>query len=101
MEPVVATGGNRWQITQARKRLNQAETVAVACDRLPFGAHGKQGVCRRLPPVAGGPLPVKEGGDLQALRRFSTPAVRPRRSLLHDYARSDIRACARNRYIRG
>jgi len=25
--------------------------------------HGKQGVCRGLPPVAGGPLPGKEGVD--------------------------------------
>jgi hypothetical protein len=32
-------------------------------------------------------LPVKEGVDLQALRRFFTPAAGPRRSLLHDYAK--------------
>jgi hypothetical protein len=31
---------------------------------------------------------VKEGVDLQALLRFSTPAAGPRRSLLHDYAKS-------------
>jgi hypothetical protein len=30
---VVATGGNRSQIAQARKRRNQAEPVAVGCDR--------------------------------------------------------------------
>ena len=44
MEPVVATGGNRSQIASARKPRNQAETVAVGCDRLPEGAHGKEGV---------------------------------------------------------
>src|SRR5919198_4683519 len=42
--PVVATGGNRWQIGAARKPPNQAKTVAVDCDRLPIGAHGKEGV---------------------------------------------------------
>ena len=62
--PVVATSGNLWQIAQARKPGNQAKTVAVDCDRLRVGAHGKQGVCRGLPPVAGGPLPEKEEVDL-------------------------------------
>ena len=42
--PVVATVGNRWQITQARERRNQAKTVAAGCDQLPFAAHGKEGV---------------------------------------------------------
>jgi hypothetical protein len=42
--PVVATVGNQWQIAEARKRRNQAQTVAVGCYRLPFGAHGKEGV---------------------------------------------------------
>ena len=41
----------------------QAKTVAVLCDWLPKGAHGKQGVCRGLPPVAGDPLPAKEEVD--------------------------------------
>jgi hypothetical protein len=31
------------------------------CHRLPETFHGKQGVCRGLPPVAGGPLPAREG----------------------------------------
>jgi hypothetical protein len=62
--PVVATGRNRSQLEQPRKLPNQAKTVAVGCDQLPQGAHGKQGVCRGLPPVAGGPLPVKEGVDV-------------------------------------
>ena len=42
--PVVATGGNRSQIRRASKPRNQSETVAVGCDRLPKGAHGKEGV---------------------------------------------------------
>lgn len=41
MEPLVATGGNRWQITQPRKRRNQAKTVAVGCNPLPPRRHGK------------------------------------------------------------
>ncbi len=44
MEP---SGRNQWQSVangNARKRLNQAETVAVGCDQLPIGAHGKEGV---------------------------------------------------------
>jgi hypothetical protein len=44
MGPAVATGGNRWQTQQRRKRLKSAETVAVGCDRLPIGAHGNEGV---------------------------------------------------------
>jgi hypothetical protein len=42
--PVVATGGNRSQIGKPQERQNQAKTVAVSRDRLPFGAHGKEGV---------------------------------------------------------
>jgi hypothetical protein len=64
MEP---SGRNRWQPVAnatAPKRLNEAKTVAVGCDRLPEWFHGKQGVSRGLPPVAGGPLPVKEGVDV-------------------------------------
>jgi len=32
--PVVATGGNRWQIARGGNRRNQAKTVAVGCDQL-------------------------------------------------------------------
>jgi hypothetical protein len=39
-----ATGGNRSQMGGASKRVEQAKTVAVGCDRLPIGAHGKEGV---------------------------------------------------------
>jgi hypothetical protein len=63
MEPRGATGGNRSQVVSTRKRVKQAKTVAAGCDRLPQAAHGKQGVCRGLPPVAGGPFPEKEGVD--------------------------------------
>jgi len=66
---VVATGGNQWQMARPRRPLEQAKTVAVGCDRLPESFHGKQGVCRGLPPVAGGPLPVKEGVDVKVIRR--------------------------------
>jgi hypothetical protein len=36
----------------------------VGSDRACSRVNGKQGVCRGLPPVAGGPLPVKEGVDV-------------------------------------
>jgi len=39
-----ATSGNRWQMLRARKPQKQAKTVAMGCDRLPIGAHGKEGV---------------------------------------------------------
>jgi hypothetical protein len=39
-----ATGGKRAQIEWPQERLEQAKTVAVGCDRLPIGAHGKEGV---------------------------------------------------------
>src|SRR6266446_6484920 len=61
--PVVATGGNRRQIEESPKPQKQAKTFATGCHRLPETFHGKQGVCRGLPPVAGGPLPAKEGVD--------------------------------------
>jgi hypothetical protein len=39
--PVVATGGNQWQIDEAQKRRKQAKTIAVDCDQLPKSFHGK------------------------------------------------------------
>src|SRR6266851_8639224 len=44
-------GRNRWQTLgshSARERLDLGETFAIGCQRLPFGSHGKQGVCHRL-----------------------------------------------------
>src|SRR2546422_10636641 len=70
MEPC---GCNRWQsvaIGESRKPQKEAKSVATGCDRLPAKFHGKQGVCRGLPPVAGGPLPAREevdGGGLWAI----------------------------------
>src|SRR2546430_14889875 len=57
--PVVATGGNQRQIGSAREWRKQAKTVATGCHRLPETFHGKQGVCRGLPP---GRSPPCEGG---------------------------------------
>src|SRR5436190_19658526 len=62
--PVVANGGNRRQIDESRKPQKQAKSVATSCHRLPEKFPGKQGVCRGLPPVAGGPLPEREEVDL-------------------------------------
>jgi hypothetical protein len=39
--PVVATGGNQWQIDRRESRKKQAKIVAVGCDQLPKRAHGK------------------------------------------------------------
>src|SRR5262245_24558020 len=50
--PVVATGGKRSQIGWPQKPQKQAKTVAVGCDRLPNGAHGKEGG-RRFESVRG------------------------------------------------
>jgi hypothetical protein len=43
MEPRDCNGGNRSQIGQAQTPPKHAKTVAVGCDQLPFGAHGKEG----------------------------------------------------------
>jgi hypothetical protein len=44
MEPVVATGGNWWQMRSLKNRANKPKTVAVGCDRMRKEAHGKEGV---------------------------------------------------------
>src|SRR5438552_4911554 len=89
--PVVATGGTQWQNGSARNPPKQAESVAVGCERLPEKFHGKQGVCRGLPPVAGGPLPAKEEVDLlknakscepEGLMRFVDTHVSPGRPVV-------------------
>jgi hypothetical protein len=61
--PGVATGGNQRQIGWLSEPQKQANSVATACRQLRREEHGKQGVCRGLPPVAAGPLPAKEGVD--------------------------------------
>ena len=41
------SGRNWWQpvaMEKPKKGLKEAKTVAMGCDRLPFGAHGKEGV---------------------------------------------------------
>jgi hypothetical protein len=43
------TGGNQSQMRRVRKQLKRAKTVAVRCDRLPRGAHGKEGVSGSSP----------------------------------------------------
>src|SRR5829696_7559841 len=53
-----ATGGNWWQIERPRKRPKQAKIVAMGCDQLPKGAHGK-----------GAPPPRKGGGRLSGSAR--------------------------------
>jgi len=54
----------RWLITlDGERHLVLRHAFAVGCDRLRSALHGKQGVCRGLPSVAGGPLPAEEGVD--------------------------------------
>src|SRR6266511_4600112 len=64
MEP---RGCNWWQKVANRPGARTPEASqkrCLRCERLPAKFHGKQGICRGLPPVAGGPLPAKEGVDL-------------------------------------
>ncbi len=61
----VATSGNRWQMGTPRKRRNQAKTVAVGCDQLPIGAHGKEGV--------DGSSPSEGSAEAPHVRRFRVP----------------------------
>jgi hypothetical protein len=61
------SGRNPWQQAAngtAEKTAQICENLALGCYQLPPGPHGKQGVCRGLPPVAGGPLPEREEVDL-------------------------------------
>src|SRR5207253_6011889 len=90
--PVVATGGNQRRIDFAPNPQKQAKTVATGCHRLPEKFHGKQGVCRGLPPVAEGPLPEKEGVDPRPVERWIQAGANSGHSLLHNHARSAIRA---------
>jgi hypothetical protein len=45
----VATGGNRPQKGRGQKQRKQAKTVAVRCNRLRPGPHGKEGVSGSSP----------------------------------------------------
>src|SRR5256886_16796277 len=67
--PGVATGGNQRQIGWLSEPQKQANSVATTCRQLRREVHGKQGVCRGLPPVAEGPLPANRGGRPVLLRR--------------------------------
>ena len=75
MEPGVATGGNQRQIRWLSEPQKQANSVATACRQLRREVHGKQGVCRGLPPVAEGPLPAKE--EVEPLKRQVLRTRRP------------------------
>jgi hypothetical protein len=54
--PLPHSHSDRRHPVSAGELLKDARTVAVGCDQLPKSFHGKQGVCRGLPPIAGGPL---------------------------------------------
>src|SRR5438034_9308387 len=87
--PVVATGGNQRQIDRTQEPRRQAKSVAVGCDQLPAKFHGKQGVCRGLPPVARGPLPAREEVDLLKTPSPANPkAHRTRTRSLFQFAAS-------------
>jgi hypothetical protein len=58
--PVVANGGNQRQIHAIPNRKNKPNRC-TRCHRLRRAVHGKQGVCRGLPPVAEGPLLLRRG----------------------------------------
>src|SRR6266550_4265127 len=90
--PVVATAGNQRQIDRTQEPRRQAKFVAVGCHRLPPTFHGEQGVCRRLPPVAGDPSLRGRGSSSRTLGRLVRRAGGPREPLLHHYAMSAIRA---------
>jgi hypothetical protein len=78
MEP---SGRNRWQPGAngaAAKWLRQANSVAVGCDRLPIGAHGKEGVDGSSPSEGFGYLPAC---------RHNRDRIRSRQTLIDDAAR--------------
>jgi hypothetical protein len=84
----------RSKIGPPSKPQKQAKSVATGCHRLPETFHGKQGVCRGLPPVAGGPLPAREEVDSQTLAPLSGGGTKRRESLPHDCAAPATRARA-------
>jgi hypothetical protein len=75
--PAVATGRSRWQMGRPRKRLGQAQTVAVGCDRLPERFHGKEGVDGSSPSEGFSREGIPEIADLgQRDRRRATARTR-------------------------
>jgi hypothetical protein len=74
--PAVAIGGKQWQIGREAQPLKQAKTVAVGCDRLPIGAHGKEGVDGSSPSEGFRLLPAQRPVPLS----ISASTGRPRTS---------------------
>jgi hypothetical protein len=75
-----ATGGNQSQLEGRQKRLKRAKSVAVGCDRLPPGPHGKEGVDGSSPSegfakvAAYRPLPfvIRTMGSMRNVHQTST-----------------------------
>ena len=106
MEQRGATRGKGSTRRRPENGLNYRQTVATGCHLLPFGSHGKQGVCRGLPPVAGGPLPEKEGvefTDARAVGQESGWAARVTAAPLCDvcYPRARVYVRSASRRHRG
>jgi len=69
MEP---RGCNRWQAVAIRigaERARTAITVAMGCNRLPLGAHGKEGVDGSSP-SEGLKIPTNDDFLLSVLNRW-------------------------------
>jgi hypothetical protein len=60
----LAISGNRLRSLQPQAWRYAGISLLLATSGEALGVHGKQGVCHGLPPVAGDPLPAKEGVDL-------------------------------------
>jgi hypothetical protein len=68
MEP---RGCNRWQPLAnppPQEPRKQAKAVAVGCDRLPGGAHGKEGVSGSSPEEGSAKAPYRKAFSFAALR---------------------------------
>jgi hypothetical protein len=68
--PVVAIGGNPSQIATPHKPQKHAKTVAVGCDRLLFGAPGKEGVDGSSPSEGLSKSPANGPVVLPTMARF-------------------------------
>ena len=84
---MVATGRSRSQIRRRRKPQNQAQTVAVGCHQLPFGAHGKGRVDATS-------LFAKEGVTLLAPQELESLRTRRPRPLGAENVTANDRRCA-------